>query len=439
METKNTKVITRFPPSPTGNLHVGSLRTALFNYIYAKKMGGEMRFRIEDTDKERSKKELEKNLIDSLAWAGINVGEPEWRQSERTSVYKGFLNKMIDGGFAYISKESPREEGERDEVIRFKNPNKKISFDDLILGTIEVDTTDLGDFVIAKDLETPLYHLAVVVDDFEMGVTHIIRGQEHIANTPRQILIQEAIGAPRPFYAHIPLILAPDKTKLSKRHGAVSVSQYKDEGYLPEALVNFLALIGWNPGNDREFFTLDELCKEFSLEKVQKSSGVFDAKKLNWMNKEYIKKLPPEKIDLLVLERIPENIKRLQKFNEVYEKILPLIVDRIERFDEVTKMFESGDLDYFYGTPTYEKAMLKNLTHLPKVVELLIALNVDNFTAENIKAALWDFATEAGRGEVLWPMRVALSGKQKSPDPFTLADVLGREETIARLNMAIKM
>lgn len=438
MNDIKNKVITRFPPSPTGNLHVGSLRTALFNYLYAKRTGGVMRFRIEDTDKERSKKELERNLIDSLAWAGINVGEPEWRQSDRTEVYRSFLKKMIDEGNAYVSKETPKEEGERAEVIRFKNPNRKIAFQDVILGTIEVDTTDLGDFVVAKDMETPLYHLAVVVDDFEMGVTHIIRGQEHIANTPRQILIQEAIGAPRPLYAHIPLILAPDKTKLSKRHGAISVAQYKEEGYLPEALVNFLALIGWNPGNDREFFTLDELCKEFSLEKVQKSSGVFDTKKLNWMNKEYIKKLSPEKLTLLVLERIPENVKRLQKFNEVYEKILPIIVDRIERFDEVTKMFESGDLDYFYGIPIYEKAMLKNTAHLPKVIELLGAINSSDFNAESTKATLWDFASEVGRGEVLWPMRVALSGKQKSPDPFTLAGVFGKEETLARLNAALE-
>ncbi|HRY62501.1 MAG TPA: glutamate--tRNA ligase [Candidatus Paceibacterota bacterium] len=437
METPKTKAITRFPPSPTGNLHVGGLRTALFNYLYAKRMGGEMVFRIEDTDKERSKKEYEQNILDSLNWVGIKVGEP-WRQSERTEVYKGHLKKMIDSGLAYISKETPKEEGERAEVIRFKNPNKKIAFEDLILGTIEVDTTDLGDFVIAKDLETPLYHLAVVVDDFDMGVTHIIRGQEHIANTPRQILIQEAIGAPRPFYGHIPLILAPDKTKLSKRHGAVSVTQYKDEGYLPEVLVNFLALIGWNPGNDREFFTLDELCKEFSLEKVQKSSGVFDVKKLNWMNKEYIKKLPKERLTELVLERVPKDKKDFPSFSQVFEKILPIIVDRIERFDEVTKMFEAGEFDYFFADPVYEKSLLKNTSHLPKLLDILGGITDDNWNAAGIKSAVWDFATEVGRGEVLWPMRVSLSGREKSPDPFTLAEVLGKEETVRRIKMSLE-
>lgn len=438
MDSQKIKVITRFPPSPTGNLHVGGLRTALFNYLYAKHMGGEMVFRIEDTDKERSKKEFEQNIIDSLAWVGIDVGEPKWRQSERTEVYQRYLKKMVEDGSAYISKETPKEPGDRDSVIRFKNLNKKIKFSDLILGDIEVDTTDLGDFVIAKDLDTPLYHLTVVVDDFEMGVTHVIRGQEHIANTPRQILIQEAIGAPRPFYGHIPLILAPDKTKLSKRHGAVSATQYKDEGYLPEALINFLVLIGWNPGNDREFFTMDELISEFSLEKVQKSGGVFDTKKLNWMNKEYIKKLPKEKLVELVLERIPEDKKKSHQFGEVFEKILPIIVDRIERFDEVTKMFEVGDFDYFFADPVYEKAMLKNTAYLSKLIEILNGVSSENWNAAGIKAAVWDFATEVGRGEVLWPMRVSLSGKEKSPDPFTLAEILGKEEAIRRIIKALE-
>ncbi|MEI6296164.1 MAG: glutamate--tRNA ligase [bacterium] len=432
------KVITRFPPSPTGNLHVGGLRTALFNYLFAKNNGGEMLFRIEDTDKERSKKEYEQNILDSLAWVGIKI-PPIIRQSERTEIYKKYLDKLVKNGNAYLSKEIPKEEGDRTEVIRFKNPNKKIIFKDLILGDIEVDTTDLGDFVIAKDMDTPLYHLAVVVDDFEMSVNHVIRGQEHIANTPRQILIQEAIGAPRPKYAHIPLILAPDKTKLSKRHGAVSVTQYRDDGYLPETLINFLALIGWNPGDDREFFTLDELIKEFSLDKVQKSSGVFDVKKLNWMNREYIKKIPKEKISEIFLEHIPTEKKSHSNFIKIYPKLLGLISDRVEKLSDVTGIFSSGEFDYFFEDPKYENGLLKNTIHLSKVIKLLKNIDSSEFFYEKIKSSLWDFATEAGRGEVLWPMRVALSGKEKSPDPFTLAEILGKDETLKRLSYANKL
>jgi glutamyl/glutaminyl-tRNA synthetase len=290
MENNENKVVTRFAPSPTGSLHIGGIRTALYNYLFTRQNGGKFILRSEDTDKERSKKEHEDNIIESFKWLGLSYDE-FYRQSERTEIYKKYLKQLIDGGFAYVSKEEVVAEGERSEVIRFKNPNKKIKFNDLVLGEIEFDTTDLKDFVIAKDMESPLYHLAVVVDDFEMGVTHVIRAQEHLSNTPRQILIQEAINAPRPSYAHIPIVLAPDKSKLSKRHGALSVLAYRDMGYLPGAILNFMALIGWNPGDEQEIFTLDELVKKFNLEKVQKAGGVFNTEKLDWVNKEHIKKL----------------------------------------------------------------------------------------------------------------------------------------------------
>ncbi|MEK7506432.1 MAG: glutamate--tRNA ligase, partial [Patescibacteria group bacterium] len=212
-------VITRFAPSPTGNLHVGSARTALFNYLFTKKHGGTFLLRIEDTDKERSKKEFEDDILHGLSWLGISYDGEIVRQSERTVLYKTYLERIVASGAAYEAEENKDKTG---KVIRFKNPNKTVAFHDLIRGDISFDTAELGDFVVAKDKETPLYHLAVVVDDHEMGITHVIRGEDHISNTPRQILIQEAIGAKRPLYAHIPLILAPDRSKLSKRHGAVS-------------------------------------------------------------------------------------------------------------------------------------------------------------------------------------------------------------------------
>ncbi|KKT38587.1 MAG: Glutamate-tRNA ligase [Parcubacteria group bacterium GW2011_GWA1_44_13] len=249
-----TKVITRFAPSPTGVLHIGSVRTALYSWLYARQNNGKFILRIEDTDKERSKKEFEDNIIDGLNWLGLKHDE-FFRQSDRSVFYKERIIELIAKGAVYVSKEEPKEPGERAEVIRFKNPNKVVTFRDEVRGDISFDTTELGDFVIAKDFDTPLYHFAVVVDDFDMGVTHIIRGDDAISNTPRQILIQEALGAPRPVYTHLPMILAPDKSKLSKRHGALAVTEYREEGYLPEAIINFVALMGWNPGNDQELLS----------------------------------------------------------------------------------------------------------------------------------------------------------------------------------------
>ncbi len=270
-------VITRFPPSPTGYLHIGRARTALFNYIFARQNAGKMIFRFEDTDAVRSKKEFEEIMTESLVWLGISWDNKVIeKQTERLEKYKEYLRKLVEENKAYISKEKILEgdkAGQENEVVRFRNPNKKITFKDLIRGDITIDTTDLEDFIIARNIDSPLYHLAVVIDDFEMGITHIIRGEDGISNTPRQILIQEAIGAPLPIYAHLPLILAADRSKLSGRHGAVSVTEYKVEGYLAEAMVNYLALLGWNPGTDQEIFSMDELTKVFDISKVQKAGA----------------------------------------------------------------------------------------------------------------------------------------------------------------------
>ena len=219
----NNKIVTRFAPSPTGFLHIGGVRTALFSYLYARQNNGTFALRIEDTDKARNKEEWTVGLIQDLEWLGLKH-DVFAKQSERTDRYRAHIEKMIGNGTAYISKEKVVEVGQRDEVIRFKNPNKKVVINDLIRGNVEVDTTDLGDFIIARSIDEPVYHLAVVVDDFEMGITHVIRAEEHLSNTPRQILIQEAIGAPRPFYAHLPLVLAGDRSKLSKRKHGETVS-----------------------------------------------------------------------------------------------------------------------------------------------------------------------------------------------------------------------
>jgi len=440
----SAKIITRFPPSPTGFLHLGRARTALFNYIFAKQSGGEMVFRLEDTDAERSKKEFETDVIECLNWLGISYDKGPFWQSQRTEIYKKYLKKMIDNGHAYVSKEDPTDadkaEGRtRTEVIRFKNPNKKITFTDLIRGDITFDTTDLKDFVIARSADEPLYHLAVVVDDFEMGITHIIRGEDGISNTPRQILIQEAIGAPRPIYAHLPLILAKDKSKLSGRHGAVSVKEYREKGYLPEAVLNYLALLGWNPGTEQELFSLDELVREFKIERINKAGAIFNEEKLQWVNKEYIKKISASEQVKLLIKWAP---KLSSLAPEILTKLTPLVFERISIFSEITQMADGGEFDYLFNSPRYAPEALlwkgkstpeETVTCLDKAIELLSALSSDSFDRVSVKKTVWSYAEEVGRGQLLWPMRYALSGREKSPDPFILSDLLGKEETIKRL------
>ncbi|MCI0679943.1 glutamate--tRNA ligase [bacterium] len=444
---KQQKVITRFAPSPTGFLHIGGARTALFNYLFAKQNGGIMILRIEDTDRERSKKEYENSIFEGLSWLGIKYDEFYYRQSERTALYQRHIEKMIEKGTAYISKEDGRD-GKRSEVIRFKNPKTKISFEDIIRGKIEFDVSELGDFVIAKDIESPLYHLAVVVDDFEMGVTHIIRGEDGISNTPRQILIQEAIDAPRPRYAHIPLILAPDRSKLSKRHGAVSLLEFRDKGFVAPAIVNFLALLGWHPKDESEILSMSDLIAQFSLPDVQKGGAVFNMDKLRWINREYLERMSEVVFSEHAERFMPEDIKNAEGYSlKTLNKLRPLLLERISTFGDIRELAERGELLYFFSQPLYEKETLfwKGEGNPDSVREILRALSgmldkipPEEFGGEYIKQKIFPFAEEKGKGSVLWPMRVALSGLPKSPDPFTLAAFFGKDETLRRLAVAEK-
>ena len=436
--SKKKYAVTRFAPSPTGFLTIGNYRTALFSYIFAKQHNGKFILRIEDTDKERSKKEYDDDILDSFKWLGLEYDEL-YRQSERSEKHKEYLQKLIDSGFAYISKEKEVKDGGRAEVIRFKNPNKNVTFTDLIRGDITFNTEDLGDFVIAKSLDEPLFHLAVVADDFDMGITHVIRGEDHISNTPRQILIQEALGAPTPMYAHLPLILAPDKSKLSKRNGAVSIRDMKTQGYLPEAIINFMALLGWNPGTDKEIYTFGELLKDFNLSKTQKGGAVFNQEKLNWVNKEHLHKLPLEE-KLKLTQRYVKNIE-----TERLKRALEVIFERIETLGGLELSLKNGEFSYLEKSIDYnsnlllwKKELSKNKTakRLEQVADLLKKLP-ELPTADRTKEVLWGFAEKEGRGETLWPLRVALSGKEKSPDPFTLVEILGKTESMARIQNAI--
>jgi nondiscriminating glutamyl-tRNA synthetase len=455
-----SKVVTRFAPSPTGLLHAGSYRTAVFSYLYAKKHKGKFILRIEDTDKARSKKEFEDNIMESLKWLELPHDEL-YRQSERTDIYRENLEKLIKEDKAYVSKEekntntdtnTDKKGGEerRTEVIRFRNPNKKVKFTDIVRGDIEFDTTELGDFVIAKSVTEPLFHFVVVLDDFLMGVTHVIRGEDHISNTPRQILIGEALGASIPVYAHLPLVLAHDRSKLSKRHGAKPMTYYRDLGYLPSALTNYMALLGWNPGTEKEIFSPDELVKAFDLSKVNKSGAIFNEEKLRWVNKEHLKRLPKEEFVKAAQEIIQESDRAKDLGWQVSETLVttiaPVLLDRINNYGDIRTMISSLDLDYFFLDPEYDVISLswkdEELSavekHLTAIRDILKSLSEKNWSEEEIKANIWPYAEKEGRGGVLWPFRFALSGKEKSPNPFSLAAILGKPSTLRRIETALK-
>ena len=438
-------VITRFAPSPTGLLHAGNYRTAIFAYLYAKKHGGTFLLRIEDTDTTRSKKEFEENILESLSWLHL-PHDGFFRQSERVEHHTQYLQKLIDGGHAYVSKEEGREEGERSEVIRFKNPGGIVTFTDLIRGDITTDISDLNDFVIAKSMTEPVFHLAVVADDADMGITHVIRGEDHISNTPRQIVIQRALGLPTPTYAHLPLILAPDRTKLSKRRGAKSLTEYRDLGFLKEAMFNYLTLLGWNPGTDQEYFSEEELISLFDFSRVQKGGAIFDEIKLTSINQYWLRKLSDED---LVARAALESQNR-----ELLYTLLPIIRERAKTLLEAREMLV-GELSFFFETPTFEKELLlpkkeregnkenfpalfsaiqKHLLHTKSIIEVLTEAKP---SPESVEKVLLPYAEEEGKSMVLWPLRVALSGKERSPDPFTIISILGKDEVVERITRAL--
>lgn len=430
-------VVTRFPPSPTGLFHIGSARTALFNYLFAAREGGTMYLRFEDTDRERSKKEYEEDILAGLDWLGISYSlASPLRQSEKTDEYRSHLHTLIEKGFAYEAEEAESGGG---KVIRFKNPNVRITFPDLIRGEVSFDTTELKDFVIARNADSPLYHLTVVVDDHDQGVTHVIRGEDHVSNTQRQILILEALGFERPHYAHMPLILAPDKSKLSKRHGAISVNEYRAQGYLPEALINYLALLGWNPGTEQELFSLPQLVQEFDIAKIHKSGAIFDIEKLRWLNRQHMSLVEQDIFVDEVLGRVPSWNKPMA------EKIIQLIRERISVWSDLDTI--KDELDFFFNEPGLEPGKIpgkgsdaeKAKKHLAEARKLLDATpSEEMMTPEGVKDVLWGYAEAEGKGAVLWPLRYALTGRERSPDPFTVAAIIGKDASLNRIDTALK-
>jgi len=465
----NVNIRVRIAPSPTGFLHIGTARTALFNYLFAQKHGGKFVLRIEDTDLERSDQKYEKDIFEGLKWLGIDADEsPEaggpfapYRQSERTASYRRCVEKLLAESKAFwcphtkeeleaeqkslmTEKRPPvhwcqaRDGKETTGIIRFKSPREKeaVRFIDLVREDIEFSVSQIGDFSIAKNLDTPLYNFAVVVDDEEMQISHVIRGEDHIANTPKQVLLTKALGFQLPEYVHLPLILGSDRSKLSKRHGATSVIEYKEQGYLPEVLFNFMAFLGWNPGGEKEIFTKEDLINEFSLEKVQKSGAVFDITKLDWMNGEYIRAFKPEEL----LKRAkgflpPESGKYPEDF---ILKVLSLEQPRLKKLSEIGERTE-----YFFKEPEYDKELLRWKTmsdqevagSLDEAIKILSKLET-SASKEDIEQMFLAEIGEGDKGKVLWPLRAALSGKKASPGPFEIVEILGIEETIKRLQKA---
>jgi len=439
--------VTRIAPSPTGFLHIGTARTALFNYLFARQHEGTFVLRIEDTDRARSTHEFETNILEGLERLGLGWDKLV-RQSERAELHTKALKQLIDTDKAFVSAEPAKDDSSRTvEVVRLRNPGTTVTFTDIVRGDISFDTTELGDFVIARSLNDPLYHLAVVVDDADMGITHVIRGEDHISNTPRQILLQEALGFERPTYTHLPLILAPDRSKMSKRKGAVSISEYLEQGFLPETLLNYLALLGWNPGTDQEVFTLEALVATFSLEQVQKGGAVFDIEKLKWLNREHRKLRPDEEERAHILSALapyPSLQERVSASPAAYTDLK----ERYTTTAELCTAVEAGEYQFYTGTPTLDMEQLhwkkdpvaahtrERLTH---VQELLRTIDQKDFQYEILKDLIWPYAESEGKGEVLWPLRYALSAATRSPDPFVLLEALGKEEALDRISRAIAL
>jgi glutamyl-tRNA synthetase len=427
-------------------MHIGTVRTALFNYLFAKKHGGTYFVRIEDTDRERNKEEWVDAIWNDFAWCGLEP-DAKYRTSERLDRHKELLKKLVDSGKAYVSKEKAKDDsGRQVEVVRLQNSGTSVTFNDLIRGDVTFDTSELGDFVIARAIDDPLYHFAVVVDDGDADVTHILRAEEHISNTPRQILIQEALGFKRPAYGHLPLILAPDRSKLSKRKHGASIDNYRAMGMLPEALVNYLALLGWNPGTEQEVFSKEELIQAFDLSGVHKAGAIFDLEKLRWFNRQYVLGLRDDDFADQTLRILKEEIEKrgLPWQENIAHALVPTIKERISTWGDLQEITKRGELDFFFSRPSLDLLKIPEKKsdaqtakrHLQKIVDTIESLST--FSSEDIKNAVWDYATTEGRGAVLWPFRYSLTGLDRSPDPFIVSSILGKDEVLTRVRGAIE-
>lgn len=483
--TKNCQegqVRTRFAPSPTGYLHIGGLRTALYSYLFAKQNKGKFILRLEDTDIERRVEGAAEAIYSSLKWAGLYYDEgPDmggsfgpYVQSQRLEIYKKYADELMEKGLAYrcfcdqetlekmrqeqiAKKQAPKYDRRclkltKEEIqkklsenekysLRMKVPeNRVIEFHDLIRGKIYYNTNELDDQIILKSDGYPTYHLAVVIDDHLMKITHITRTEEWLPSTAKHILLYEYFGWNPPQWAHLPLLLNSDKSKMSKRKGDVAVEDYIKKGYLAEAMVNFLAFLGWNPGTEKEIYSIEELLKDFSLEKVHKASAIFNLEKLNWFNQYYIKQLPEKEL----LEKCAPYLPAKNNFTD--EQIIKMLNLEKERSKTLSEIGEG--VKFFFVLPQYDKKLLiwkdtpefEIKKSLEKLCDIIEALPESRFTKENLESKIMPEAEKLGnRGIMLWPLRTSLSGQTASPGPFEIAEILGKELTLKRLKYAEKL
>lgn len=482
----DSSIRVRFAPSPTGPLHIGGARSALFNWLLARKFGGTMIVRIEDTDLERSSRESEDNILAALNWLGLDWDEGikkggengPYRQTERLQTYKDAAEKLLSQGQAYYcyctedeleaerqacfaKGELPRYLGKcrdltaedrarleaegRRKVVRFKVPdNQNVIVEDLVRGNVVFESNGIGDYVIVKSDGIPTYNFAVVMDDALMGITHVIRGEEHLSNTPRQLLLYNALNLKTPVFAHVSLILGKDRTKMSKRHGATSIDAYKNQGYLPEALVNFLVLLGWSPDVEEEIFSLEELIQKFSLERVAKNPAVFDSDKLNWINGQYIRKTPVERIADMALPFLREAGYLQEELTpETYNWLLMIVVSVQEKLSFVAEITDHVGI-YFDDKIEMESAEAEEVLKDEDLLRVMAAFKekiteLEEITPENTKALLKTLTKElklVGK-KVYMPLRVALTGQTHGPELYYIIPILGRDRILVRLAQTV--
>lgn len=479
------QVRVRIAPSPSGNLHVGTARTALFNYFYAKKMGGKYILRIEDTDAERSNDAYIKNIFDSLKALGLNwdegpdIGGPygPYSQSERFDIYPKFAQKLLEKGLAYECFCTPEElEAEKEEsqkkkvahiysrkcmhlteeqkeelrkkgqkpAIRFYVPSKDVIFNDMVKGELKFDSELIGDFVIMKSNGTPTYNFAVVVDDILMKISHVIRGEDHISNTPKQILLYEALDEKVPQFGHLGMILAPDRSKLSKRHGATAVSEFVEKGYLTDALVNFIALLGWSPSDGNEVKTVDEIAQDFRINEVSSSNSIFEYDKLNWMNSQYIKKLSTDELKRKLLPFLDQyNVCGLSE--EQFTRMVEVTREPLTILSDITDA-----VPYFFGggtceiEPEVQSEVLDTETSQNVLKEFATQAQSWEFDEETLHEKLDTFRAffkEKGikPKETMWAIRAAVTGRTRGADIVAVLAILGKENVLKRINNVTKL
>jgi glutamyl-tRNA synthetase len=411
----------RFAPSPTGALHIGGARTALYNWLLARGQNGAFVLRIEDTDRERSTPENVEQILDALSWLELDWDEGPVSQAERVGRHREEIGRLLQDGHAY----------EDEGAVRLRVPDDgQTVVDDVIRGEIVFDHSAIDDFVIARSDGSPLYNLAVAVDDHDMGITHVVRGADHISNTPRQLMIMKALGAEPPTYAHLPLLHGPDGKKLSKRHGAASVQELRDAGYLPEAIRNYLALLGWGYDDTTTFFTTDELIERFSLERVSKGAAVFDEQKLRWMNGRYLRELP--------VEELAARLTRLTGRDDL-EPAVAIAQEKMQTLDDFERL-----CGWLYVEPAAYDDKAWRKTMKGGAPERLAAARdalaeVEPWTQDTVQAALDAVVErlESKPGQVFQPIRVAITGTTISPGIYESVALLGKAQTLARIERAL--